>query len=96
MRKVYEGDIHQQKRGRDHPKVKEVCQRAWSEWQWWQLTALELDIGLQMEGRGDLAVVTSTGGGSRESCLETMDVVCSRDNEGVNCSKSMESRKRGN
>lgn len=46
LRKVFEGGIRQQKRVRDHPKMKEVYQRARTEWQWRQLSALELDMGL--------------------------------------------------
>lgn len=45
LRKMFEGVIHQQKRARDPPKMKEVYQRAWTEWEWRQLPALELDMG---------------------------------------------------
>lgn len=34
LRKVFEGGIHQQKRVRDPPKMKDVYQRAWTEWEW--------------------------------------------------------------
>lgn len=40
-----------------------------------------------------MAAGTATGEGSRESCLGTMDIACSRDDEGVNCSNSREGRK---